>query len=1204
MFIIVINLEINLNLSLNNKLNHTLTRLFCINIKTNMKNLITKILFIFLITFLSNQLIAQSISLVSESATINQTLCVNSTITEIKYLSAGGVTDVTVTGLPLGVDGTYSAGLYTINGTPTESGTFYYTITTVGGANAAVISEGTLKIDGPATASQGVESNLCLNSTASVGDLTASEGIYLWTHNGMGTLDYSTTLIPVYTPTQVDVGNAVVLMLTVTSNNTCPTSTATSTFKYNVKGVPSFSGNLYTYVGATTQLTGSPGKHQYYPWNSLNVSIATIDNNGLVTGVALGSTTIMLYDTNYCSVSQTFDVVTLITPSISGNLTICSGSTSQLTGTETPMANNPWVSSNTSVATVSSSGLVSGISAGTSSITYKNSTGGTSTVNFVVNETPSVSVNSQTICNGGSANLAATPSILGGYFLWGGNETSQNITVSPTSTSNFTLLYTLNGCSSNQGLGVVTVNPIPPVSAGTDITVCSGASITLNGTGAQTYSWSNGVTNGTSFIPTLSTTTYTLTGVSNGCTATDVVVVTVNVSPNLVINNPSPVCSPSTVDITSPAVTAGSSNGGQMTYWTDANCTTNLGSPNSIINPGPVFIKLTLGSCFNIKPVNVIINSQPSISGILSTYVSSTTQLTGSATAAVNTPWLSSNSLIATVSSSGLVTGLAAGNVVITYTNTNGCSNTVNVTVGLLNSISLTSTIGSDNQSICANSSINTITYTTSGASGVSFSGLPSGVIGNWNPNTVSLSGTPSISGVYTYIITLTGGNGLVTKSGTITVNTPPNLVITNPTVVCSPSTINITSADITLGSTGSLTYWTDANCTSSLGSPTTVSTPGTYFIKSTLGLCFNIQPVVVVINTSPILTITNPATVDAPLTIDITLPSITNGSTSLGALTYWINPDASIPLTKPAAVSMSGTYYIKSVLGNCSDTNFVTVTINKLSSPTSQLSAYVIPKGISQNGLCNGSAEVIIISGSAPYTYLFSDNSINSIAVSLCDGLKSVRIADANNDTLYVNFIISSPENLTTTTTLKDSTVIDSVYNSVLTNCIIDYSLIDSAKIVNYTILQNDSIKIDWNVYAGLSYVTVTNVYSMNIISTAGVYSFALQVYCPNKLSGNFLTAYDQLYITTMDISITGIQDLYFNEYSIFPNPFNEKLFITSNSKINYKVILTDLAGKVLMINEMIENNSIIDTHDLISGNYLLIIKSDEYVKTFKVCK
>ena len=106
-----------------------------------MKNLITKFLYICLISFLSNQLFSQTISLVSSSSTTDQTLCINTTITEIKYLSTGGITDVTVSGLPNGVTGTYNAGLYVINGTPTESGTFFYTITTVGGPNAAVTSQ-------------------------------------------------------------------------------------------------------------------------------------------------------------------------------------------------------------------------------------------------------------------------------------------------------------------------------------------------------------------------------------------------------------------------------------------------------------------------------------------------------------------------------------------------------------------------------------------------------------------------------------------------------------------------------------------------------------------------------------------------------------------------------------------------------------------------------------------------------------------------------------------------------------------------------------------------------------------------------------------------------------------------------------------------------------------------------------------------------
>ncbi len=1940
-----------------------------------MKNLITKFFFIFLITLIGNQTFAQTITLNSAVPTSNQTICINTALMNVEYLVLGGATNATISGLPNGVTGNYSAGIFTISGTPTESGNFSYTVTTDGATPAT--ATGNINVDDVASVGQGWNSNLCLNSTATISDFLVSSGTYLWTHNGAGSVANQTTIMPTYTPAQGDVGNTVTLTLVVTSNNSCPTSTATTSFTYNVKGVPSFTGNLYTYVGSTVQMVGSPGHHQYYPWMSSDGSVATIDNTGLVTGVALGSTTITYQDTNNCSVTKTLDVVTLVTPSISGNLTICSGSNSQLTGTETAMANNPWVSSNTGIATVSNTGLVSGISAGTTAITYMNSTGGTSTVNVVIKATPSVSVNAQTICNGASATLVATPSITGGTYLWGGNEITQNITVNPTTNTNYTVVYTLNGCSSNQSLGVVTVNPIPSVNAGADITICSGASIILSGSGAQSYSWSNSVTDGTSFIPSVGSTNYTLTGTSNGCSATDVVNVTVNTTPNLVITNPAAVCSPNTIDVTSPAVTSGSTGGGTLSYWTDANCTTSLGSPSAIINAGPIYIKSTLGVCSDVKQVTVTINSQPSITGNLSTYATSTTQLTGSATAAVNTPWLSSNTGIATVSNTGLVTGIASGTSTITYTNNNGCSNTVLVTVGALNTITLSSAVGTDNQTICANTPITNITYTTTGATGANFSGLPSGIIGNWISNSITLSGTATISGTYNYIITLTGGNGSITKSGIIVFNTQPSLSISNPTAVCSPSNIDLTNAGITSGSTGggTLTYWTDAATSTSLVNPSAITSSGTYYIKSTLGACSDVKsvvvtinsqpvisgvlstyatsttqltgsataavntpwlssnigvatvsttglvtgiasgsttitytnnsgcsntavvtvgalntitlsssvgtdnqtictntsmssvtytstgatgasfsglptgvngnwnantvtisgtpsvsgsfnytitltggngvvtktgsiqvstlntvllsstigtdnqtvclntsitnitysttgatgasfsglpsgvngswssnvatitgnagiagnytytvtltggcglvtqtgsiqvtpintailsstlgtdnqtvclntsitnitysttgatgasfsglpsgvngswssnvititglpgtsgtsnytvtltggcgsvtqvgniqvtpintallsstvgtdnqivcinsaltdikyaisgatganysglpigisgifnsnqitltgtsatsgtfnysitltggcgvtsipgtitvtplntialtsaigtenqiicessaisaisyntsgatganftglpngvtgnwnsnvisisgtpsvtgsfpytinltggcgtitktgtitidalptasvgasqticggsnatitgatatngtilwshngfgsisggttltptytstlsdagntvvltmtvtsnnscssnsatanvsltiqncaapvltitnpfavcspttvditsslitmgstnvgtftywsdasgtiilpnpttisnsgtyyikaingngsdikpvvvtinqtpnltitnpaavcspntvdltsssitlgstnmmggpitywtdipatnplanpssisvsgtyylkiyntscsdtkPVIVTINPAPVLTITNPSPVTSPTTVDITSPSIIAGSTGNGTLTYWINPDASVPLTNPSAVSMSGTYYIKSTLGNCSDTNFVTVTINKVSSPTTQLSAYVMPRGVTQNGYCDGSAEVVVTSGTAPYTFLYSDNSIDIKATGLCSGLKSVRVADANKDTLYINFIISSPGNLTTTTTLIDSTIIDSVFNSVVTNCVLNYSKIDSAKIMNYKIFSNDSIRINWNVYSNASNVLISDVYSMNVISNAGVYSFVLQIYCPNKVSGNFLTAYDQVYLSTEDLWSVGINTLQLNEYVIYPNPFSDKIVVKSHFGDVKMIILSDITGKVLISKELTFEEEIIDTNELSKGNYILTVKREKSTETFKFFK
>lgn len=66
------------------------------------------------------------------------------------------------------------------------------------------------------------------------------------------------------------------------------------------------------------------------------------------------------------------------------------------------------------------------------------------------------------------------------------------------------------------------------VNAGIDQTVCAGNSVTLSGSGANTYAWSNNVSNGVGFNPTVSN-EYVVTGTDvNGCLGTDTVNVMVN----------------------------------------------------------------------------------------------------------------------------------------------------------------------------------------------------------------------------------------------------------------------------------------------------------------------------------------------------------------------------------------------------------------------------------------------------------------------------------------------------------------------------------------------------------------------------------------------------------------------------------------------------------------------------------------------------
>ncbi|WP_343605524.1 T9SS type A sorting domain-containing protein [Fluviicola sp.] len=139
----------------------------------------------------------------------------------------------------------------------------------------------------------------------------------------------------------------------------------------------------------------------------------------------------------------------------------------------------------------------------------------------------------QTICKGDLVTLLGTG---GTTYSWTGGVTNgtpfslnNQATYEVTGTAS-------NGCTNTDQVTIF-VNNLPNVSAGQDLVVCNGASVTLNGSGAATYYWNNGITNGVSFIPTPGTTTYTVTGTNaNGCEAEDQVTVTVNLLPAVTIS--------------------------------------------------------------------------------------------------------------------------------------------------------------------------------------------------------------------------------------------------------------------------------------------------------------------------------------------------------------------------------------------------------------------------------------------------------------------------------------------------------------------------------------------------------------------------------------------------------------------------------------------------------------------------------------------
>ncbi len=162
-------------------------------------------------------------------------------------------------------------------------------------------------------------------------------------------------------------------------------------------------------------------------WSSSSGSVATVDaSSGVVTGLAAGSTTIEYSVTNPCGTSVATKTISVNgTPTtvaaIAGTFSICSGLATPLTDA-TP--GGTWTSSNTSVATVSASGVVNGVSPGTSLISYDvTSAGGcvsSASAAFTVVSPLAATITPSgptTFCSGGHVLLIA-PSGPGFSYVW------------------------------------------------------------------------------------------------------------------------------------------------------------------------------------------------------------------------------------------------------------------------------------------------------------------------------------------------------------------------------------------------------------------------------------------------------------------------------------------------------------------------------------------------------------------------------------------------------------------------------------------------------------------------------------------------------------------------------------------------------------------------------------------------------------------
>jgi len=233
-----------------------------------------------------------------------------------------------------------------------------------------------------------------------------------------------------------------------------------------------------------------------------------------------------------------------------------------------------------------------------------------------------------------------------------GNTATVSVPTGVAGTFTYNLVSVQDGsataCSQAQsGSVVVTIHNLPNVFAGNDLTVCEGQTTVLTGSGASSYIWDNGISNGVPFIPTV-TTIYTVTGTSvAGCENTDNVTITVIPTPQVSFTGVDLVgCSPVT-----PTFTNTSTGNLSNCTWTFNNGQNLSGCGNvtaTFTNPGCYDVTLTVTTpegCSNSATIQNYVCVEPNPIANFSanpnamTTVDPTTQLTNLSTGASSYNW-------------------------------------------------------------------------------------------------------------------------------------------------------------------------------------------------------------------------------------------------------------------------------------------------------------------------------------------------------------------------------------------------------------------------------------------------------------------------------------------------------------------------------------------------------------------------------------
>jgi len=641
---------------------------------------------------------------------------------------------------------------------------------------------------------------------------------------------------------------------------------------------------------------------------------------------------------------------------------------------------------------------LSGIAAGTYSVTITDDNNCTHTASVVITEPAGMSASTTVAdvsCNGGtngSVNLSVSGGALPYTFSWSNSATTQNI--SGVAAGTYSVIVTdNNGCERTTSVSITEPAVMSASVISTDI-ACNGqtngaVSLTVNGgTAPYTYAWNNSAT--TQNISALAAGTYSVIVTdNNGCTQTSSVSVTEPVVISASATATNALCNNGTNGNANLSVSGGT---GPYAYsWNNSATTQNI----SNLAAGTYSVVVTDDNgCTQTASVIV---TEPG--AILSTATATNVLCNGGTNGNVN---LSVNGGTAPYTyawnNSAItqdISNLAVGTYSVIITDDNGCTQTSSITVTQPNAIVPSTTV----TDVLCNAG-------TNGDVNLSVNGGTAPYTYAWNNSAITQDISNLAAGTYSVIITDNNG---CTQTSSVTV-TQPNAIVATTTgtdVLCNGGTNGDANLSVN-GGTAPYTYaWNNSATTQNISS----LTAGTYSVVVTDNNgCTQTASVVV----------TQPGVIVAmSTTIDVACNNGTNGNVNLSVnggtapYTYaWSNSATTQNISNLGA----GTYSVIITDNNgCTQTSSVTVTQPNVIAATTTASNVLC------NGGTSGDANLSVNGGTSPYTYAWSNSATTQNISNLAAGTYSVIITDDNGCTQTSSVTVTQPNAIVATTTATD---------------------------------------------------------------------------------------------------------------------------------------------------------------------------------------